>query len=486
MSWLKQHEFLREIEQKIGQGNITLREVLESDHIVTAVKQKLSRLSRFLADNIRQLIDFLASKDPANSKFQRVSAEILTGSQYIVRESLIRVQSNLAYFIDKIYEDDTDKAMLLYVLSDLVEDTNCGILLHVKEPITFFSFVASRIGDSPFYEFAHTILANQTVSAERFIGLASITETLIRELHTRQSSQNIEKLLRLLGMLLLFGPKLPQVLKTVETVENVKLILEIGLESHNVRVSEAAFRVIIALCNLCDDKDTPSSSDASPFETIMNLLEESCHQLAVFIQRDYSFESDKRYAMELITTVISTKDSVPQVIFTLASFVLGLFFEHKTNSFLHCAFFSLFQALSIMKAGFVEFVVESQIFTEILDRVEHRGEISASYWGSLHEIAGILNTLDVAKICPDPERWAKYISECHEKETAVMQAPYGGELPKPDDRLKYRCILADSQDMLSGLDSGSSSSSDSTSSSDDQSFSEESEDETGIDGKWFW
>ena len=443
---------------------------MDFECLVTCARQESPRLARFLEKNIRELVDFVANKDTENLKYQKIATDLLTHLHVLssVRRALFGNQENLAYLLDKMREDGNDTAMCLYVLSRNIEDSDtAGLLMHIPEPAEFFKFVISRIADSHFFELAHTILATQTNSSRTFMVNACVYETLMSELSATDSDVIRVKILDLLGLLLAFAQRQPDLLQKLEDIKTVTTILELGLESHDVRVSEASFRIIIALCNMSDDRKSTKPGE-SAFDIIMNYLEENCHQLAVFIQRDYTFASDKRYAMELVTSVVSTKDAAPPSIFTLATFLLNLFFEQKTNSFLHRAFFSLFQALSILKSGFVEFVAETNLFTEILNCFDHRNDIAASYWGTLHEIAGILNNPELAKLCPDPARWRDYITNIYTNESRIMQAPYGGPRPSDNTDLKYRCHLADSQDLLSAFDKSSSSSSSDPSSSDDE------------------
>ena len=470
MSWTKRRQLARELDREIAKGTATLREIMDFECLVTCARQESPRLARFLEKNVRELIDFVANKDTENLKYQKIATDLLTHLHVLssVRKALFGNPENLAYLLDKMREDGNDTAMCLYVLSRNIEDSDtAALLMHIPEPAEFFKFVISRIADSHFFELAHTILATQTNSSRIFMVNACVYETLMSELRATDSDAIRVKILDLLGLLLAFAQRQPDLLQKLEDIKTVTTVLELGLESHCVRVSEASFRIIIALCNMSDDRKSTKPDTESAFDIIMNYLEENCHQLAVFIQRDYTFASDKRYAMELVTSVVSTKDAAPPAIFTLASFLLNLFFEQKTNSFLHRAFFSLFQALSILKSGFVEFIAETNIFTEILDCFDRRNDIAASYWGTLHEIAGILNNPDLAKLCPDPARWREYIANVYTSESRVMQAPYGGPRPSDNTDLAYLCRLADSQDLLSAFAKSSSSSSSDTSSSDD-------------------
>jgi hypothetical protein len=222
-------------------------------------------------------------------------------------------------------------------------------------------------------------------------------------------------------------------------------------------------------------------------DELLRTLAVNCAKLCIYVQSDHDFRANKKVATELITTIVSSQNVAEPCVFTLATYLIGILFEHETNNYYHLAFFSLFQALSILEPGFADWLTGLQITDEIINYTRERSSRRSAMWGLIHQLTGIVKEFAIGGKIAISEGWTEYIRDVWEPAEAVMAASYGGEHPPPrsdseseDDGIGYRCRFVNSCDLLAALvgDAGLGSSSSSGSGS-NSSGSEEEEESVG-------
>lgn len=425
MSWNRKITFYKEIEKQLENKSMDLDSFLDEEYIIDAVCQNLPNVTFYVVDHLSELINMVAFPHEKGSEIQKTCIMILTSLKG-VDDSLVKKYFDM--LIDKVRNPESDRLSLMYVMNHLINATSGDILLSLAEPDEFAKFILGGLSNYHVYEFMHSLLSKEEPSVQKFVSDVMLDELLFIMLDSCLDPECIFRILSLLYNLVLLVPKGSSICTRFQHVSRVKMIFDVGIHLNNGKIAEICFRIILALLNLCD-LEAPDGTETSPFDEIMNMIEENCHSLVIYIQKDYIFAADKRHAVELVQSVIVTQEAIPQYIFTLVAFLTNQFFEQKTNSFLHLAFCSLFEELASHSSEFQELVTETRIIPRILEVAENRWDSDATYWGFIHKITKILIPLNLAR--EYDEQWKRYIRVLYNEDERIMSHPYGTGVSDP-------------------------------------------------------
>lgn len=142
-------------------------------------------------------------------------------------------------------------------------------------------------------------------------------------------------------------------------------------------------------------------------------------------------ESCTLLAIGITTT---TKDVSPCFI-NLYERLLMLFFEFKTNSFLHNCFLKVFNLLLSFDLINASFLDEYDIFGKIMYFYENRDiSLFASFWGHLYLISKEIDQFAQNSKTVDLEKWNQIVIEKNKLTEKILNNTYGGFVP-PDLRV---------------------------------------------------
>jgi hypothetical protein len=461
MSWTKRSESYRQIEKSITSGTVTLESLLHQAHLTQAIAQRSRVVVDFLRSHIRDVIHTVAS---AEKPMQKLALSALTTSSGFLKDALLGDVGNLRTLLDDFYSPGSDQFALLQVMDHLLTATDGAWLADIPDPISFFRLIIDKIGNAHFYEFLFSVLWVKSGTADRFLFDIQFDRLVFTIVEQGLGSVCVERGFAILRFLIANNPQLSgNFAARFRDPAKVSRVLGIGLDSATNSLAEAAFRFVLCLCQ---------GDLSAHFDDGVTVLKENCFRICLYIERDHTFTSDKRFATELLILVVSTRNIADPFVFTCAAFLFHLFFELPTNSFLHCSVLALVGALSRLPSGFPEFLASSDVKVEILRAVAARERTDAANWGAIQELAGIVNKVEGLPQCA---KWDRYIADVWSPTREIINADYGGRppvAPKDEDGL-YQCAFLDSIDLLAGLLHSSDGSSSSSLSSDEGSGSEE-------------
>jgi hypothetical protein len=376
-----------------------------------------------------------------------------------LREAFCGKPSHLTLLTNALFAPASDQNLIIRLLVAVFRATKGASLLDLQKGETFLNFVLERVDDSYFFEFFEEVLTLGSPQAGRYFDDIEFDRIMNPFLDSR-SRIAVERILVIHRQLLVILPGSTKMVIRLQSAPFVTKVLEIGVGAEVESVAAAAFRLLWALCNVANNPR---------FEEMLQTLAENCAKLCLYVQRDHTFAPSKRFATELVTTVVSGLNTAQPYIFTFASFLFALLFEHQTNHFLHLAFFGLFQALSILKSGFTDWLTNIQITNEILRYESEREILGPGMRGVIHEITGIVDKIAINEKMAVSDGWEAYIGEVWRPTAAVMMADYGGHHPQPRPSIgpEAFCLsrLVDGCFLAALVDKGSSSSSSSGSDS---------------------
>jgi hypothetical protein len=314
-------------------------------------------------------------------------------------------------------------------------------------------FALDRIEDPYFYDAILTIMDSNSTDIRNFVSDMELDQILFSNLES-QSTSYICKALTIMCKILLFVNRPSPVIVRWQDTARLKSILDIGINSPTDELGEAAFNLINAICirSECHDDE----GDQSAFDRVIDEIRDNCQRVCLYVQRNHSFGIDKRAACQLVTSVM-VDTTLPPYLFTYGGFLLSLFLDLKTNSFLHIVFKDFINSVLSTCDGFLTWIDEQEMCAEILKVVGKKDELMASYWGAIREISCTINAAMEKNGQVGSDDWVKFIGEECKLKNDIIAATYGGEVPQivtvsdgEGGNEIYRC-RADSMDIFQVL-----------------------------------
>ena len=436
--------------------------------------------------HVQEIIDFAFEKN-SEPIIKDNAFRILSNFQP-VRKHVQNSGNYLNFIIQHLIESQENTLPIIRLLRELIERSNATILHQIDDSNAFFQYLLNNITLSHIKDFLIFLFANHTMAPFRKwfadINVDVLLYTKFVQSHENEKFQ--EDLLLLLLNYIPFVNRNQDALSRMGNLEKFSLILKTGIEATSTSLSSTAFKCCKTLLKAIDENRNNLHSQR---DDIMNILAQNCEKLCNYSQRDHTFKSDKKYAIELIMIYISHQENIDKYLINFAHFLLDLFLEFKTNSFLHNTFFNYLQCISFFNTQFESFITSSKLLSIILEVIKEKTTCSASYYGHIYKITGLIykmiqdGSFSIDMPIPTNDNsnkegnesiqmsWEDYIHDIFNEQKHIIKSDYGGPTPLVNKTL-YNYILPDSFDLLShdiiACSSSSSSSSESSSGSEEE------------------
>lgn len=138
------------------------------------------------------------------------------------------------------------------------------------------------------------------------------------------------------------------------------------------------------------------------------------------------FESCVMLSIRIISTNKSATDQFKNLFKKLSS----LFFELKSNSFLHNCFIQSFDLLLSLKEINSQFLDELNLFNQIIQCYQDREkDCASSYWGHLRLISEAITHFVADSKTVDTDKWNKIVVNKNQASEKIITKNYGGHIP---------------------------------------------------------
>lgn len=416
MFYNERSKFYNQIELLIEKSGIEFDELLSINDIQSAINQRLPNLKNYIIHHVSDLLNHSFSFE-YDENVRNLCLSIIINSSDVKSE--ICKDKNLINCLINYFENEfIGKDNFYILLQNLIANFGCTFLKNLPSGKKFLEMIIKDIHFLSCYEFLIYIFY---WDYDDLILKWLMKNDIDLILYSQLKKQSIEacRSMNLLVILLLDERESSFKIKKLSNIDIIKEILELALSSTMNEFSESAFNYIILISNQCDDTDEEGKE--SVFDQIINIITDNFQELCNYVQKDHSFQGNKKYAIELITTIISVQDEVNPFTFYFADFLFHLFLELKTNSFLHSSYFTFFQAFSNAK-NFLNYINKYKYIESLVKVLNDKDKIVASFWGHINQIIEIINNLIIQKRITIKEEWINVIQkELKIKESILSQ-----------------------------------------------------------------
>ena len=143
-----------------------------------------------------------------------------------------------------------------------------------------------------------------------------------------------------------------------------------------------------------------------------------------------SFTSLSQSLTMLSINIISTTKNVTNDFVNLFKFLMNLFFELKTNTFLHNCCLKAFNLLLSLEKVNSNFLDEMNLFTKVTVCYEKSDtDYMNSFMGQIRLISEGMNQFVINSKTVDIEKWNKYVLKKNQIYDEIVDKKYGGPIP---------------------------------------------------------
>ncbi|EAY05279.1 hypothetical protein TVAG_020250 [Trichomonas vaginalis G3] len=420
MSWGSHHEAIKRLEAGAEQGVLTLEGYLKEECYLNALGQHLEKISNFIAKNVPTLIKTAIHLDESNKELNpdRCTKALVSHNSKII-DALVNDTNVVTLLTDSITRDifypNYFKILQFAIDSDF--------LSKVPDPSTFFQNLVKKIDNQCVLQFLIKSISN------KFDWLYKVDADKILMDKLNDEEYTVSCCLRLL-LCFFDTAETNDLIKRLCTPSNVKLLFEAGIDAPTCLIAEKSFSMLLNIYNF-SDTTRPKPDAKSPFQEILEILQENVKPLCDYIIRDQDFLADKRNAVELVYAVIETTSSCPECCFEVARYLFKLFFKQPTNSFLHSAFKDIIKSILALKSDiWANFIDNLGIMQKMIDEHNNMNCITTTYHGFIIEISKeISEKISLTKI-ELPADWQNFITNTVDPTIKFYKQNYGGYVPK--------------------------------------------------------
>lgn len=414
MFYNERSKFYEQIELLIDKSEIKFDDLLSIDGIQSAINQRLPNLKNYIVQHIPELLNHGFSPEH-NEDIRNTCLSIIVDSTD-VKNAICKNTNHINCILNFFERGFIEKNNFYIIMQNLVSNSGHIFFKGLPDGKKFLQLVIQDIRLLSCYEFLIYIFY---WDYDDLILNWLLENDIDLILYSLLKMQNIDscRAMNLLVILLLDEREDISKINKLSNIKVIEEILELALSSTMHEFSESAFNYIILLTNKCDDTD--EDGHESVFDQIINIITNNFQQLCNYVQKDHTFQGNKKYAIELITTIISVQDEVSPLVFYFADFLFHLFLELKTNSFLHSSYFTFFQAFSNAK-NFINYINKYKYVESLIKVILDKERITASFWGQITQILEIINNLIIHNQIDTKEEWTNIIqSELKYKQSII-------------------------------------------------------------------
>ncbi|KAH0788012.1 hypothetical protein GPJ56_008113 [Histomonas meleagridis] len=139
-------------------------------------------------------------------------------------------------------------------------------------------------------------------------------------------------------------------------------------------------------------------------------------------------EMNKNEEEEEIGEFIDTAPIINTVVF-----MIDLFFEKPFLSFLHNSTLEIINTIYQYTDLFSDVMEKSNLGERILNVMDMKNQIMASYWGHLHQISELIDNYESQLKPQMVPKWENYFKNVYTPLEKIIQSNYGGQTPKPSN-----------------------------------------------------
>ncbi|OHT07801.1 hypothetical protein TRFO_23831 [Tritrichomonas foetus] len=427
MSWRYRKDTFQNIADIIASKDCSLTLLARAPNVKAAFKRQNKNLLEYLIAHLQEVIDIaLGDKKADNDAVAALCMFFLTNQS----PSFTAQFSNNPLFLmrlSKYITDDslTERGLISFarILEFLVKVSNGFVLKMFPNRDKLIPMLLRHIKNFSIYsllceitDHGHKVTLEylESINASKLIFEALGNDTFLNG-----------RILTLLTNIISSGlPGSPLVTFLVDEKQLNKIFT--FAMSDNQRVSSQSFKLLLEITGLCDEDLEDSDDEDSDAHRIFTYIVSKMPEICDFIGSPKPFCAAKSVANDLLVSVISTCEKIPEKVYKLLDSLFPRFFEQPTRSSLHCLYVKLLNAVVDRDD---DYFVKYDLRPQIVSAFEKKDKILAAYWGHLHKITQriIDSKCHFKKDCPG---WNDYLNGRFQTMKKVMSAGYGGPVPK--------------------------------------------------------
>jgi hypothetical protein len=433
MSWNSVLGSYGRISALLENHDCTLLQLIREDNIKVALRRQAPRLVDFMVAHVDELIDIalgVITTDVPSA--QSTCFQLIITPVHPLTAALIVNTALLTHLSDYISSDQelavSSIAVFSRVVAHLVQASNGSVLDRFPEKESLFRRILKHLSFSAIFHLLHTLVENDRKSVRTFLEDNRATEVLLDALCDDDATNS--KILRLMAEIIGSVDLDSILLVPFETRDSTERIVSFAFTSPSSRVSAKAFAVLCDLSYQFADGDGGAVDSTDPlFDTVFGLLLSKIDEICEFILRADRFLDDRVRALDLVCSLLSHPGPVPEPAIALAVALVDKLFRQPSNSSFHIRFTNLVGRVARDPEQFSFFCHESGIQAKIIGTFAKRGQLQASFWGTLYNLA---TTIDSTIEDESPE-WTTFVETAIEPIQATLGQSYGGPRPAQDD-----------------------------------------------------
>jgi hypothetical protein len=319
-------------------------------------------------------------------------------------------------------------AVFSRVVAHLVQASNGSVLDRFPEKELLFRRTLKHISFSAIFHLLHSLVESDRKSVRTFLEDNRATEVLLEALCDDYLINT--KILRLMAEIIGSVDLDSILLVPFETRASIDRIVSFAFTSPSSRVSAKAFGVLCELSDQFAEAEGGSIDSTDPlFDTVFSLLLSKIDEICEFILRADKFLDDRVRALDLVCSLLSHPEPVPDPALALSIALVDKVFQQPSNSSFHLRFRNLVGRVARDGEQFAFFCHESGIQAKIMDAFAKRGQLQASFWGTLYNLGMTIESM----IEDESPEWTTFLDTTIEPIQAALAQSYGGPRPTADD-----------------------------------------------------
>ena len=429
MNWGSSSGSCSRISSLLEQGNCELVDIIKDDNFKVALKKQVPLLIDFLVNHISEIADLaLGVTQSSFAGAQSVCFSLIVTQMHALTSRLVVNAEFLGKLNDFISTQDelttTNAAVFSRILQFLIQASNCAVLDRFPEREVLFGKILKHLKFSSVTDLLVFMTEDRRKTMITFLEDNNVADLLLSSIGDNPIVN--EKLFLFMANVVNSVDFDSPILSPFEKPETMDMIFKMAMTACP-HVSSQVFNLLFEAAAQCD-----SEEDDPLYVTVFKFLVSKVPEICQFVLSDEPFLEVKTRAMELINMVVIPPSELPQCVLDLCEALFNQMFEKPANTFLHSAFLSLFDTITMDPERAVSLIEKAQMRKKILETYKKREEISASYWGVLYTLATKIATKFDNEAETDDE-WKAFISDTLEHTKQVIDASYGGPVPDEND-----------------------------------------------------
>ena len=429
MSWGSSSGSCSRITSLLEQEDCNLIDIIKDENFKVALKKQVPHLLDFLVNHIGEITDLaLGVTQSSFAGAQEVCFSLIVIQMHALTSRLVinpEFLTKLNTFISGPDElTTTSAAVFSRILQFIIQASNCAVLDRFPERESLFGKLLRHIKFSSVTDLLVFMTEDRRKGMITFLEDNNITDVLLQSICDDPLVN--EKIFLFMANVVSFVEFDSVLLSPFERPETMTMIFDMAMNSCP-HVSSKVFNLLFEVAAQCD-----SEEEDPLYVTVFKFLLAKVPEICDFVLRDTPFLEVKTSAMELINMVVIPPSELPQCVVDLCEKLFDMVFTNPANTFLHSAFLSLFDTITMDPARATELVEKAQMRKKIVEAYKKKGEVFASYWGMLYTLATKISSKFDNEEQTD-EEWREFVADTLEHTKEVIDRDYGGPVPGESD-----------------------------------------------------